>query len=310
LSARRRSSCRFTPPTSEQLAAYLAHCAPAASSVFWPAWAWPVLIVVTLVVSLTTEGAAAAMLPWVVLAVALVVMSWRGRRGRELQQATDRLQDMVLLRRHRDALTRAWHLLPSLRGNPLLHARTTVMLAHCLDHLQAYEAAIVGYDLILEKMPAHDPGSLQIQIHRAIAALNADRLTDGDDALRQLRSRIEPYPNSPISAGYCLAQLLQDVRTHHYEEALGRSDELLAQLRPLGVDAGYGHALVALCYHHRRNEDRSVNGQASRWWWNRATLLIPQAALLHRFPQLQPLVQTLGATGLKNAPCAADQDAK
>ena len=155
-----------------------------------------------------------------------------------------------------------------------------------------YGAAIVGYDSLLEHLPNDHPGAIQLRAHRALAALHSDRLADADDTLRQMRSHVEPYANTPIGATYRLAELTQAVRTHHYSDPLERAEHMLDDLRPLGVEAGYGHALLALCHQEdRASRDEHARREAVRRWWESATLLLPEAALLDRYPELRVLSQ-------------------
>jgi hypothetical protein len=77
------------------------------------------------------------------------------------------------------------------------------------------------------------------------------------------------------------------VRTNHFADAVEGCDGLLDELRPLGVDAGYGHALVALAYHHLAG---AAAGEQAALWWSRATLLVAAPALLDRFAELRPLL--------------------
>ncbi len=120
---------------------------------------------------------------------------------------------------------------------------------------------------------------------------------------------VERLGRTPVTAGFRLARLIQDVRTHHFADALETSDELIDELRPLGVEAGYGMALMALCYHqhHRRQAehtdtdtdaasagtggapDTAGPSDAVARWWQRATLLLPAPVLVDRFPELKVL---------------------
>ncbi len=119
-------------------------------------------------------------------------------------------------------------------------------------------------------------------IHRAIAKLLCDHLTDADDALRKKRGAAEQYPDTPIAAAYRYAALVQQVQTNHFADAVAASDDLVVQLRPLGVEAGYGYALMALSHHMT-----GADGAAA--WWSRATTLLPPATLTERFSQLRAI---------------------
>jgi len=272
----------FHPPTPERFAEHLrVHGVQPPS--LWRARGPLALLLAALLVSLFVPGPAGLALPWIALLGVLTWMQRQAHRARQLQAGARAVQELAMLRRAPEALRVAWPLLPRLKTMPALHGRTIVAMAHCLDLADAHDAAIVGYDYLLERMPADHPGAFQLRVQRAISALFADRLSDADDALRRLRNTVERFTNTSLHAGFLLAELIQDVRTHHYEEALTLCDEWTAALRPLGVEAGFGHALVALCHHEARNAD------AARQHWASATTLLPPSVLLHKFPELKPL---------------------
>ena len=55
--------------------------------------------------------------------------------------------------------------------------------------------------------------------------------------------------------------------------------------------------MLALCYHHLAQRDateeepdqRGKLAELAKQWWDRATLLIPASALMHRHPDLKVL---------------------
>lgn len=273
----------FQPPDAERFAAHLQQHAVRPPS-FWQRRGPLAVLLGAIVVSLLFPGALALVLPWAALGGVLIYLQVRSRKMQRLQAQARAVQELTMMRRAPDALRVGWSLLPQLTVLPTLHGRTIAAMAHCLDLAEAHEAAIVGYDYLLRRMPTEHPGSLQLRIQRAISALFADRLTDADDALRALRNSLDRIRDTPMHAGFLLAQLIQDVRTHHFAEALTLCNDWTAALRPLGVEAGYGHALVALCH---RQTDRADDAEH---YWRSATTLLPAGVLLHRFPELKPLV--------------------
>jgi hypothetical protein len=207
-----------------------------------------------------------------------------------------RIQEMTLLRRHVEALRRAWKLLTQVQVYPLMHARTVTVLAHCLDELGAYESAVVAYSYLVDHMPEEHPGYALARVQRAVASLQCDHLADADDDLRAMRSTAEAAAGSPIAAAWRFAQLAQDVRTNHHADAAQRADTLVDDLRPLGVEAGYGYALMALCCRttaERSPDDAPRVRELATRFWDYATTLLPARDLAQRFPEVGPLMETV-----------------
>jgi hypothetical protein len=241
-------------------------------------------------------------LPWVILLVVFGVMTWRARQVQQLERSVNECQQWAMRRHYRAALARAWPLLRQLRRQPLLRHRLIAVMAHCLDDLACFEPAMEVYDHLLAEVDPDHAGAVQLHTHRAIAALHCDRLADADDALKRVRQHIDVKEHEPIAAAYHLARVLQEVRTHHDQAATQRGDDMVATLRPLGVEAGFGHALLAWCHRRRlrqgaaseSRDDLSApmdHAQAMRRWWRRATLLLSPAAIVYRFPELAPLAE-------------------
>ncbi len=279
----------FIPPTAEQVGAHLDRYPPRGPSRLG---AWMTLgVVVLLVMTLLTNQSPLTLLLWLLLAAMIINAAMRIRRARRLEQQVTWAQELAVLRRHAQSLRLAWRTLPSSASAPMQHGRTVACIASNLDQLKAYDAAIVAYDYLIDWLPAGHRGAVQLQVHRAIAQLETGQLIDADDALHRLRGLIESFRHTAIGATYRLAGLIQQIRTNHYAEAAEGCGDLIADLRPLGVEAGYGHALMALSYHmlaHRPEPPvpgRRDSHQAELWW-ARATLLLPLAALTDRFPEL------------------------
>ncbi len=282
----------FQPPTPEQFEAHLRDHPANPPSVWQLRTPWLVALAL-IVLSFATAGPVSGLLPLVALAWLFIHTSIRTRRAMSLQIRVRRTQEVGMLRRYNDSLRLGWQLLPQVTPAPLLHGQTVAMIAHSLDSLGHYDAAIVGYDHLLSRLPPGEPITVHIGVSRAAAALGAERLSDADDALRRLRGPVEPFDHTPISAAYRLAKLTQQVRTHHFDEGVHESEGLIDALRPLGVEAGYGHALMALCHYHNpiTNTDPDDSQLAAKSWWQQATLLLPPDTLLHRFPELAPLTE-------------------
>lgn len=284
----------FAPPSPEQFEAHL-RSNPANPPSKWQMRA-PIIVAAALLgVSLATTGPVSALLPWVGLAW-LFGHHWvRAQRVMRIESQVRKSQEVAMLRRYPQSMREAWRILPQATPLPALHSQTVAMISHCLDSLGCYDAAIVGYDYLLDRLPPSEPITVHIGVSRANAALGAERLSDADDSIRRLRGAVEPFKDTTISAAYRLAQLAQQVRTHHFAEGAQEHGDLVEALRPLGVEAGYGHALMALCHYQRNNHGNETDTQPSRdaakLWWDRATLLLPHDTLLQRYPELAPLTE-------------------
>ncbi len=284
----------LTPPTAEQLAAHLEENPPRPPG--GPQMWMPLVpVAVFVMLGLLMGGLAAVILPWVAVLGLMVFISFRVRRAREAEARATRTQELAMLRRYPEALRAAWTLLPAVSFNPLLHARTVALLAHALDRVGAYEPSLVAYDYLLQHLPEDHPTTFPLRVQRALVALLSDHLVDADTALRRLRGTPADEPGTPVGAAYRFAQLVQHVRTNHFGDAIDGFPNLVEDLRPLSTDAGYGYGLMALC-HHRLRRDAAGAGPArteARRWWEWATLLLPPAALIDRFPELAAVADEL-----------------
>ncbi len=251
-----------------------------------PRWAarLPVFVLgAAIVAGLVAGGAAAWVLPWGALIALVVYASAKVAHARHLDARTTRVNELAMLRHYRPALRSAWRLIPDLVTHPMLQHRAVTAIAHCLDDLQAHDAAVVAYGRLLRDLPGDHPGSVLLSIQRAVAELATHRLTDADETLRRLRGRVEAFPGSPVDAAYRFALLYQAVQTAHYAEGIAESAGLVDVLRPMGLEAGYGYALRGWCHVQR---DEPVEAEA---WWDRARALLPRRVLTARFPALEAM---------------------
>ena len=188
-----------------------------------------------------------------------------------------------MLRHRPQALRRGWRLLPQLVHDPVEHTRIVTVMAHLLDDLGQPDAAMVAFDHLLEGMPTDHPGAFAMHVQRAILFFHHDRLADGDDTLRKLRNTVDRYEGTPLGAAYHVARLVQSVKTHHFAEGVEDVTDPVTTFRPLGVESGYGHALLALCLRHTGRFTEADDA------WRRATLLLPADTLTRRFPELDAM---------------------
>ncbi|MCE9591627.1 MAG: hypothetical protein K8S99_14010 [Planctomycetes bacterium] len=284
----------FAPPKPEQVRKYLRRHPPTGAPRWlslMPMFSLGLLLVLLLMVQ---ETALLLVMAWLILGGLFALLGWRVRQMQELEARVNHASDLAVLNRFPESLRLAWRTLPVATRSPEMHGRLVALIAHDLDQAGACESAITAYTYLLDNMPPNHPSAVQVKIHRAMAQLTNDQLTDADDALRRLRGAIEPYKGSPLAALYRLANLIQQVRTLHFEDAVTHAPTLVDELRPLGVSAGLGHALMAWSYRNLPGaaEPGSPFRAEADSWWGRATLLLPVETILRRFKELTPMAET------------------
>jgi hypothetical protein len=237
-----------------------------------------------------------ALLPLLALLGLMAYLSGQARSAAELQARSVKAWELAMIRRYREALGQAWELLPACRSKPELHGRAVSVIAHVLGELGKDEAADVAYRYLADRLPPDHPLTLRLKLQQATAALTTGRLADGDDILRQLRGQAEASNDPSLGAAFRMARLVQDVQTGHYADAIKEADDTASALIPLGVEAGYGYALLALCSALLAEHDPSLEEaqridlkKQARAFWDQGTLLIPPAALVYRYPELQKI---------------------
>lgn len=288
----------FDPPTAEQLSRHLAQHPSVQAGPLQQRGPMLMVIAVAGLALLMIGQPGFALLPLLGLLALMAYLSGQARNAAQLQQRAIRAWELAMIRRYREALGQAWELLPACRSKPELYGRAVTVIAHVLGELGRDEAADVAYEYLMDRLPPNHPLTLRLRLQRASAALTGGRLADGDDILRKVRGVTESSADPSLSAAFALTRLVQDVETGHYADAIVGADATSQALVPLGAEAGYGYALLALCAHqlavygsHEDDAKRDELAQQARQLWDKATLLIPPAALVYRYPALQPLVQ-------------------
>lgn len=280
----RRLSKTFKPPTSSQVTDYLTrHFVTGPSR--WVVWLPAMLLVAAVMLALTWTNPALTLLIWLVLIGLFVSAMVRARSMKQMEQSLASVQEFTLRRNHMQALRVVWRLIPQLRAQPQMHAKAVALLAHNLGHVQAYDASAIAFDHVIDKLPEDHPASVQLRVEQVMALLACDQLTDADRSLRRLRYVLDKFPNSVISAGFSLGELYQQVRTNHFQDILDNTAGVMDRLRPLGIDAAPGYAMIALACFHMRHTDAQLLTQAGTWW-ERASLLMAPAAMAERFEEL------------------------
>ncbi|MCC6578949.1 MAG: hypothetical protein IT440_00790 [Phycisphaeraceae bacterium] len=285
----------FQAPSAEQVRRHLLMCPPRPPG-GWAMWLPMAALGMVAALSLTVEHALMSVLPWMLLGGVIGAASWRAGNIRRLEDRVNYVHELAMLRHWPAALRLTWVLLPRVCASPPMHGRTVALLAHLLDQVKAYDAAIVAYDYLIDHLPSEHPGSIQLRLHRAMAQLSLDQLIDADDAIRRCRGVMDRFAGTAMSATYRLASLFQMVRTNHFADAIEAGANLAEDLRPLGVDAGYGHALMALSCHRLATAGRDDLAELAKQWWATATLLLPAETLLWRFAELKPVMESLPAS--------------
>jgi tetratricopeptide (TPR) repeat protein len=243
--------------------------------------------------------------------VILFVIS-RARKIRNAETDSRRVHELTVTRQWRDAFELAWKTIPGVTQMPEQYARTLACMAYSLDQLKRYDSAIYSYKLLLEVLPSDHSFVTQVQTHMAIAMLANDELSDADDRLRKLR--LQAGRQTPVlKALISLADLIQITRTYHYADALAIEQNAEEMFRPLGVEAGFGYALLA--YARQQLAEREIKQsavadftqslepgqeqpmppgqahlQAADQLWGKATLLVSPQRIVDRFPMLSTLL--------------------
>ncbi len=283
------SAAPFSPPSAEQVAAHLASNPPRAQS---KSAGYAALLAIGFAMALmfSSPDGLMPLVGMLVVAGVFVYLFRRGLRMRDLERRASRAAELALTHHAPQSLRLAWQLLPGVTAVPQLHGRTVAMIAQNLDRLRQFDGAVVAYDELIKRLPRDHPAAVHFRILRAMAHLFCDRLADADDELRKVRNVIDRFVDTAVAAAYRLAELFQRIRTHHFDDALGLADNLLDDLRPLGVEAGYGHALMALSYMKfaDKHDDASAAEQGGQWW-GRATMLLTTEQLVFRHEELREL---------------------
>lgn len=301
------ASRTFHPPTADQVSGHLERYAVVPVS---PMQQWmPALIVGVLVLlALSFSNAGITLIVWLAMLGLFLNSFMRTRAIRETDKLLARVQELTLERQNFDAMRLAWQVIPQLRARPQQHTRAVALLAHNLEQIRAYEAAVVAFNEVLGKLPDEHPAAVQLRVEQTMALLASDQLTDADIQLRRLRNLLDRFSGSAIAGGFHLALLYQQIRTNHFRDAADNQQGMMDKLRPLGIDAGLGYALLALaCYHSAAHAEDPLIKDA-QLWWERATLLLPLATLVRRFPELQAIEQgpAIAARMAKPAPPTSD----
>ncbi len=284
----------FSPPSAAEVEAYLDKHPPRGPSKS-TAWLKIALLAGSLVISYWASSPLAAALPWAVMGVILVDLLSAARRKRLAERHLAQAQEDAAIHRWLAALRCAWELVPAPAVTPTMHGRAVLLIAHCLDQLNRHDAAIVAYRYLIDRIPPGDPLAVQLKIQYAMAQLAGDQLTDADDTLRRLLGNTDALKQPHLRAAYKLATLYQQAGTNHWADAVTQdADSLINELRPLGIEAGFGYALLALCHYQQRQHsphtpDGTPHDHQDAAWWARATLLLPVRKLVARLPQLKQL---------------------
>lgn len=281
----------FTPPTPAQLDSFLRNHPVTGPSLLLNLLPVAGSVVLILLLTVAQPGLFLLIAPWIILAALFISIAWRAHSTRTLDARVNHASELAMFHRHVESLRLAWRTLPMATRSPEMHGRLVTLIAHDLDQVAAYDSAINAYSYILERMPREHPAAIQLRLHRAMAQLANDQLTDADDTLMRLRTSIDTRTVTPLAALFRLASLTQQVRTLHYQDAIDLAPSLIDDLRPLGVAAAFGHALMAWSYHNLPGisvPDSTPQNEA-RLWWERATILLPADTILRRFKDLAPL---------------------
>lgn len=280
----RRPTKPFSPPTPDQVTSYLArHFVTGPSR--WVTWLPAMLLGAAVLLAFSWSNHALTLLIWVLLVGVFVSTMVRANAIKHVEKQLSNVQEFTLRRNHTQALRVVWKLIPQLRALPQMHAKAVALLAHNLQFVRAYDASAVAFGHVIDKLPEEHPAAIQLRVEQVMTLLASDQLTDADNTLRRLRYVLDKFPGTVISAGYTLGELYQRVRTNHFQDILDSRAGVTERLRPLGIDAAAGYAMIALACFHMRQTDAQLLSQATLWW-DRACLLMSPQAMVGRFEEL------------------------
>jgi tetratricopeptide (TPR) repeat protein len=202
------------------------------------------------------------------------------RAAREEQAAVGALDELVQLRRWPEAGLLLQTILSRPARSPLARAQSLLYLAMVLARYHRFEDSIAVHDYILEHIPLDDVTDHAIRLGRAMSLLREDNLLGADRAIAELRRTSRGVE----SAGLALVEIYRDVKTGHPAEAIEMFDaRLQAMRRQLGHRVADAWALVARAYDML---DRRPEAQTA---FENATLLLPLAELVRRYPEISTL---------------------
>ncbi len=225
----------FIPPTAEQVQTHLEQHPVNPPS---PWLAWGPMIVIGLAVFTAVVMPVLVLVPCAMLIGLMITSQTRAGQLRRLEQRLNRAGELAVCRHLPEALRLSWRLLADATAYPPLHQRTQLMIGQILDHVQAYDAALVIYDDVIDRMgqssasptanhqngladragkmspgkrnrnmvaavgftPASGLMVLRFQLQRALALLRSHRLVDADDRIRRLRGEVESVASQPGGA--------------------------------------------------------------------------------------------------------------
>lgn len=280
-----------TWPTPQQVAEHLSATRPEAKP---NRTLWLLIGATGLMVLALTAGPSpiSILLPWVLLmALAGYVLYQRSAAG-AAQRAVRRVGELTMLRHHDAGLRDAWKSLGELRKHPGLYVQAALLLSANLMATRRHEAALAAQDQLLETVPPDHPVARVVAMQRVMSLLHEERLADADAALR----RSDPGNTAPLGrAMSAFARLYQSMRTNQFDQIVESPERLPQQLRPLGLDAGYGYGMVAAAMHAHGRHDEAAR------WWKLATLLLPASTIMNAIEETRPLAATPPARSLHEA---------
>ena len=140
----RRSPNTFRPPSADQVTDYLTrHLATGPAK--WVTWLPAMLLVAAVLLALTWSNPALTLLIWMILPGLFIAAMVRARSVKKIEQSLANVQEFTLRRNHSQALRVVWQLIPQLNTQPQMHAKAVALLAHNLQHVHAYDAAVVAF---------------------------------------------------------------------------------------------------------------------------------------------------------------------
>ncbi len=212
---------------------------------------------------------------------AMGYFTWSSARTAQREQSQlESVEELLQLRRWSDAAVMLQGMLSRPARTPQARVQALIYFASALARYERFADAVQVYEHLLGIEQLDEGTRHGLRLGRAMSMLREDRLFDADRAISELRRD----DAARESAGLALVEIYRDVKTGHPQEAIAefeaRRNILRRQLSHRFADA---IALTA------RAHDLLGRQEEARRLYEEATLLVPEAEIKRRYPEVAVL---------------------